>query len=102
MKCIVITLIVSIATLILGLYFGWKYIGTGESIATIYALRKAAVQDKKLSNEEFLKLTEEGGKILKKENPSVADAFRSLGKSATINEGSADLYRALLKGIEAK
>ncbi len=31
MKCIVITLIVFIATLILGLYFGWKYIGAGDS-----------------------------------------------------------------------
>ncbi len=46
MKCIVITLIVSIATLILGLYFGWKYIGAGEVAATLTVMQKKTIPSK--------------------------------------------------------
>ena len=102
MKCIVITLIVSIATLILGLYFGWKYIGAGEVAATLTVMKKKAVGEGYMSEEKFTELLEKSGKELQKEYPSVAKAIQSTKSSAKIAPENAAVIDALTKEMETE
>ena len=102
MKCIVITLLVSIATLLLGLYFGWKYIGTGEVAATLTVMKKKAVDEGYMSEEKFTELLEKSGKELQKEYPSVAKAIQTTKSSAKIAPENAGVIDALTKEMEKK
>ena len=102
MKCIVITLIVSIATLILGLYFGWKYIGAGEVAATLTVMKKKAASEGYMSEEKFTQLLEKSGKSLQKEYPSVAKAILSTKGSAKIAPENAGVIDALTKEMDAE
>ena len=102
MKCIVITLIVSIATLIAGLYFGWKYIATGEVAATLTVMQKKAADEGLLSEEKFTQLLEKSGKELQKEYPSVAKAILSTKGSAKIAPENAGVIDELTKEMETE
>ena len=99
MKCIVITLLVSITTLMLGLYFGWKYIGAGEVAATLTVMKKKAVDEGYMSDEKFTELLEKSGKELDKNYPAVAKAIRTTKSSAKIASKNADVIDALVKGM---
>ncbi len=102
MKCIVITLIVSIATLILGLYLGWKYIGAGEVAATLTVMKKKAASEGYMSEEKFTQLLEKSGKELQKAYPSVAKAIESTKSSAKIAPENAGVIDALTKEMDAE
>jgi hypothetical protein len=65
MKNFIITLVISIATLLAGLYLGAKYIGKGEVITALCVMGDVAVKEKYLSKEQFLSLTEDMGRQLK-------------------------------------
>ena len=94
------TLIVSIATLIFGFYFGWKYIGAGEVSATLTVMQKKAASEGLMSEETFTQLLEKSGKELQKEYPSVAKAIQSTKRSAKIAPENAGVIDALTKEMK--
>ena len=72
MKALVITVLISIATLISGLYLGARYIGEGEVVVALCVMGDVAIKENYLSKRDFLSLSEKTGRKLKDKYPLLA------------------------------
>ncbi len=103
MKNLIITIFVSSATLLLGLYIGAKYIGQGEVIATLCVMGDVSVKEKYLSQKQFLELSESTGRKIKGDYPILAENIAL--SDAAVNRASkysdcSQILVALTKGIQ--
>jgi hypothetical protein len=103
MKNIIITALVSIATLMAGLYIGASYIGKGEVFVTLCVMGEVAVKENYLSEQQLLSLLESTGKKIKMDysvladNISLSDEFVS---RASGNSNCSQMLVGLTKGMK--
>ena len=103
MKNIAIVAIVSIATLIAGLYLGAKYIGEGEVVIALCVTGDVAVKENYLSEQQLLELYEATGRKLKSDYPILAENMalsdESVSRASEYSNCSQALV-ALTKGMK--
>jgi len=72
MKILVITVLISITTLISGLYVGARYIGEAEVVVALCVMGDVAIKENYLSKQKLLNLSEKTGRKLKDNYPLLA------------------------------
>ncbi len=103
MKKLIITILVSSATLVLGLYIGAKYIGQGEVIATLCVMGDVSVKDEYLTQQQFLALSESTGRKIKRDYPVLAENIALSDAAvdrASKHSNCSQILVALTKGIQ--
>ena len=103
MKHTLVTIVAAALSLVIGAYFGGKYIGKGESILLTCVMGEVAVKEGYITLDKYLSLSERTGAVISERYPiagrvlMMSDAFID---SASKSSGCSQVLVSLTKGMK--